>query len=88
MCKFCTIEPGDTEVIQEQVIELVRDGKVCGKEVLCLGYYVSDADAQEHYLYSYYSVDGQAHDRANFEIPIQYCPFCGRKLPTQKNTDN
>jgi hypothetical protein len=70
----------DMTAISEHKTELVVEGKVRGSEKLRVGYYVFDNDTPDHNIVAEYVLDDE-YQKAVIEIPISFCPFCGRKLP-------
>lgn len=79
MCKFCSMEPGDVEYIEKLDMKVTVGDKVIRREMFTVGYYINDNDVPEHYL----AANNYMHDGttiASIEIPINYCPFCGRKV--------
>jgi uncharacterized protein (UPF0212 family) len=79
MCKFCTTEPLDCTDIAIHEIKLMVGDRICGEETLELSYHVFDNDTPEHHLVAKYTINN-SFDKGCIEVPIKYCPFCGRKV--------
>ena len=85
MCKFCKTEPGDIATIREcQTVRKVGR-TVVGTDNLSVGWWRSDNDeAPATYITAEYYMTNKHPstyvDLAHVEIPIKFCPFCGRKL--------
>ena len=78
MCEFCNIEHGKEETLMESDLELTL-----GKNHLTdLAADVDISSDDTGSLSIWFRVAGNnGQPFVEMDMPIDYCPFCGRKLP-------
>jgi ABC-type dipeptide/oligopeptide/nickel transport system ATPase component len=75
---------GTTTEIYEVTTKTVSGDEVYGYERFAMGMYVNDNDIPEYYLFASYTTFD--HEKYNTgDIPIKFCPFCGRELHNTKS---
>lgn len=80
MCKFCEIELGYTATIEEHEYKTMLGDKVRDEDRYSVGLLADDNDEPNYYIVAAHYSMSTGRDYDVMEIPIQYCPFCGRKL--------
>ena len=78
MCKFCDVDLGERKEVSNVAVELKAGERVV--EVHDLNVHVLNWDGDNYYICAGYGSRTAADDRVAVEIPINFCPICGRKL--------
>lgn len=81
MCKFCNVDNhgGSMETIESQTINIRIGSRVVEEQRLSLK--IGNIDDERHWrLYTNYVSLNLDDELAIVDVPISYCPFCGRKL--------
>lgn len=76
-CEFCSVEPGNIELMCNEEVD-AKIGQL--KNIHSLNFYVGKTtDGGLVLSTDYWMSDGGPV--ADIDIPIKYCPFCGREFP-------
>ena len=76
MCEICNIENGGMEFLVGKDANITFGSKTLVEADLAV-YINKDKDGYYRLETGYYAED---YEMATIEIPIDFCPFCGRKL--------
>lgn len=83
MCEICNVERGDCEILVNKEVE-VKVGRMTLTPHL-LSLYIDNNDEGYSICCEYWIDNSEAV--ARIKMPIEYCPFCGRKLSDRKKKD-
>lgn len=78
MCRFCDVNQGETNVVSNVDVKLESGNRVVEVHELIIS--VLNWDGYNHYLCAGYGPRGAENERVAVEIPINFCPMCGRTL--------
>ena len=77
MCEICNIERGNCELLVNDEVEVVVGKKVMTSHLLSA---FIDNDPKRGYAIECIYQMSDDDPVATVRLPINYCPFCGRKL--------